>query len=255
MHTERSAEGAGSLARRLGHEMGIDIPVATAAELDRFVESLEAWNARVNLTALRAPRDVAIKHLLDSLTAFWVGEWPLGARVVDVGTGGGLPGMVLKIARPDMQLSLVDAQRRRIDAVRAIGAQLGMRGVEPVHGRIEALVRSDPARWRERADVAVIRAVAGFAVACEYTLPLVRLGGWAVLMRGPDGEMEAAEAEEAVSALGGRIAEIRRIELPAGTGTRVLVGLQKVYPTPDRFPRREGIPARRPLGRERQESQ
>lgn len=243
-----TVEGPGSMARRLGRGIGIDIAEAAAQKLDDFAERLLAWNERVNLTAIEDPAGMAVKHFLDSLTALWIGEWLTGGRVIDVGTGGGLPGLVLKIARPDLAMRLLDAQEKRVRAVREIAADLDLGDVEVVHGRVESLGRPGEEGWRESGDVGVIRAVGAFPVACEYVLPLVRVGGWAVLMRGPAGEAEAETASGTVAELGGELAAARRVSLPLEAGERVIVGIRKVKATPGRYPRREGMPERRPLG-------
>lgn len=243
-----TVDSPGSLARRLGIEMGIEIGEAAADRLDEFAKRLLVWNERVNLTAIEDPAGVAVKHFLDSLTALRVGEWPAGGCVIDVGTGGGLPGLVLKIARPDLALRLLDAQEKRVRAVREIVAELRLDGVEVVHGRAENLGRAGEGGWRESGDVGVIRAVGAFVVACEYVLPLVRVGGWAVLMRGPAGEAEADAGAGVLEELGGELAAVRRVLLPLEAGERVIVGIRKVKATPARYPRREGMPERRPLG-------
>lgn len=211
---------------------------------ERLARLLGRENEKVNVTAITDPEGMAVKHVVDSLLAFTVGDWPQGGRVCDVGTGGGVPGLILALVRPDLRLCLVDAVAKKLRVVERISAELGL-AVETVHARAEDMGRNGP--YRESFDVVTARAVAALPVLTELCLPLVRVGGWFVAMKGSgvDEEIEAASA--AVRLLGGSLSQVRRVTLPRGAGERTLIGIQKSDPTPAAYPRRAGIPAKSPI--------
>ena len=217
---------------------------AALARLERFVLGLRRANERVNLTAISDAAGMAVKHVADSLLALSVGHWPVGARVADVGTGGGLPGVVLAAVRPDLRIVLIDAVAKKLAALEGILLELEL-GVETVHGRAEDVGRS-PAH-RERYDVVTARAVARLPVLLELCLPLLRVGGWFVALKGPEARPEIDEARAALAVLGGTLAEVREVNLPFDAGARTLIAIEKSGPTPAAYPRRAGIPAKNPI--------
>ncbi len=246
--------GVGEFRAALAEELRValqelkEVPLALeAGAIERmisFADELVRTNASFNLTAITDPQGVAVKHLCDSLTPLLVGEWPEGAAVCDVGTGGGLPGMVLGIARPDLEVTFVDASQKKVGFVERCARELGVRG-RAVHARAEEL--GQKAEYREAFAVVTARAVARLPVLLELCLPLCRTGGWFVAMKGPGAEEEIAECEKALRVLGGRVDQVKSIRLPGGAGERWLVGVRKVSPTPAAYPRRPGIPAKKPL--------
>ncbi len=165
---------------------------------------------------------------------------------VDVGTGAGLPGLVLAIVRPEWRVVLADAVGKKVAFVEHVVSMLGLEGVMPVHARAEDLGQA-PAH-RAGYDLALARAVAKLPVLAEYLLPLTRLGGRAVAMKGAEVAAEVAAAEEAIGVLGGRVESVVEVRLPGLDAARRLVVLAKVAPTPPDYPRRAGLPARRPIG-------
>lgn len=226
--------------------LGVTVKPEEAALLGRFEQLLLSANQETNLTRIVEHREVLIKHHLDSLTAFLAVDIPAGGRVVDVGSGGGLPGIPLKIHRPDLGVSLLESSRKKCEFLRAAARELALPGLEVLEGRAEDLGRQP--EYRESFDVAVARAVAHLAVLAEICLPLVKVGGALVAMKGAGGEGEAGEATEAIEAVGGNLARVLRVTLPEGEGDRAIVVIQKVSATPGRFPRKAGIPQKRPLG-------
>lgn len=222
-------------------------PLLTAgalAEISRFVNHLVEVNRSLNLTAITSPVEVATKHVADSLTSLLVGAWPQGAKVCDLGTGGGFPGMVLSLVRPDLEINLVDSVAKKLAFLSTIGKELGA-GARTVHARAEDLGREDA--YRERHSVVVARAVARMPVLAEYCLPLTQVGGWFIAMKGPDGKSELQEAKRALGVLGGVVADVREVELPLGAGRRTLIAVRKERATPPEYPRRPGLPAKKPL--------
>ena len=213
------------------------------SQLEHYHELLREWNEKMNLTAITDDEGVAVKHFADSLTLFDHYELPQNARVIDVGTGAGFPGLVLKIARPDIRLTLLDSLQKRLGFLEAVLAELGL-DAELIHARAEEGGRD--MKLRESFDLAVSRAVAQLNVLSEYCLPYVRLSGSFVAFKGnADSETEAAK--NAVAILGGKIKKISAFELPMNGGARTLIEIEKVRPTPDRYPRPNGKIKAKPL--------
>ncbi|MEW6243818.1 MAG: 16S rRNA (guanine(527)-N(7))-methyltransferase RsmG [Bacillota bacterium] len=221
---------------RINHEMYV--------LLEKYRAALEEENRRQNLTRVTGREEVWEKHFADSLAILGFFDIPYGSLVIDVGTGGGLPGIPLLIVRPDIRLVLLDSERRKVEFLGEVLASLGLTA-QAVWKRAEDAGRGN---LRERFDAALSRAVAKVAVVAEYTLPVVRVGGAVYLFKGPGADAELAEAAVAVERLGGAIGEIRRYTLPGGEA-RALIRLSKVKSTPGLYPRKPGIPSKRPLGR------
>ena len=216
-------------------------PDLTAEQLDRFetyYSMLVDWNTRVNLTAITEPEAVANKHFVDSLAA--EPFLPKGARVADVGTGAGFPGIPLLIVRPDLKLTLIDSLQKRLVFLEAVLKELGL-SADCVHARAEDAGQNP--RYRERFDVALSRAVSALPVLCELTLPLVKVGGVSIAYKGDAGE-ELAASQSALSVLH---AAAERVAVSADYGARELVLLKKLAPTPKQYPRKAGTPAKNPL--------
>jgi 16S rRNA (guanine527-N7)-methyltransferase len=220
-----------------------DLPSGFADAAEAYVRLLLETNTRLNLTRVVEPDAVARLHLLDSLAAL-----PLipssTAHALDLGSGGGVPGIVLAMARPATRWTLVDSVGKKAEALRGFAGSLGLANVEVLAERAETLGRG-PAR--ESFDLVTARACAALPVLAEYALPLLRVGGTLVAWKGPISPAEMAAGAAASDVLGGSAPEERPTDVPAlGDHRFVLVG--KVVPTPARWPRRPGEPARRPLG-------
>lgn len=240
---------AGTLEEMLeggAREIGIRLSLDQAAALMVVLRELQEWNRRMNLTAIADEREIVTKHFLDSLTCSLVAGLSAGTRVVDVGTGGGFPGVPLKIAFPEIELTLLDSVGKRLGFLDHLIALLGLTKSRTVHARAEDAGRL-PAH-RERYDVILARAVATLPTLAELCLPLARVGGLFVAMKGPEVEEEARAAKSAIAQLGGKLREVRKLTLPFGAGSRSLIVIEKRGHTPAQFPRKAGIPARQPLG-------
>jgi 16S rRNA (guanine527-N7)-methyltransferase len=222
------------------------LPPGFAAGAERYVALLLAANARLNLTRVTVPADVARLHLLDALSALPLLPADLGSGV-DLGSGGGVPGIPLALARPDVAWVLVDSVRKKADVLRAIAAELGLTNVSVEAERAETLGR-DPLH-RERHDLAVARACAALPVLVELALPLLALGGRLLAWKGPptEGDPELSAGTAAARLLGGSVPEVVDPGLPALGGHRLIV-VHKERATDARYPRRPGEPSRRPLG-------
>ncbi len=218
---------------------------AQQAAFDRYLQELLAWNRRFNLTAIREPEQIVVKHFLDSLSVLTVTGCLDGKRVVDVGTGAGFPGLALKIACPDMRLTLVESVGKKAEFCRHVVDALGMEGVEVITGRAEEVGRQPS--HRESYDWAVARAVARLPILAEYLLPLVRLEGAMLAQKGETGPAEVQAARHAFAVLGGDLERVQPLTLPGITETRYLIVVRKRAATPAGYPRRVGVPAKRPL--------
>jgi 16S rRNA (guanine527-N7)-methyltransferase len=225
--------------------LGVEIQPHQLAALERYSQDLQSWNKRHSLTAIREPEKITIKHFLDSMTCLLAIRGTPAARVVDVGTGAGFPGLPLKILCPNVQLTLIESVGKKADFCRHVVATLGLEGVEVLQERAE-IIGQDP-EHRESYDWAMARAVAKMSVLVEYLLPLVRLGGRALAQKGESGPAEAHDAETSIRMLGGHLRQIIPVTLPSVTEDRYLVVVDKIAATPEKYPRRVGIPAKRPL--------
>ena len=210
-----------------------------------YESELMAWNERFNLTAIRDNEEIRVKHFLDSFTCLQVMRSQPGNRLIDIGTGAGFPGLILKIANPNQQVTLVESVGKKVDFCRHIVNALGLEQVSVVQDRAEALGRM--AAHRESYDWAAARAVAVLSVLAEYLLPFVRIGGSMLAMKGANAPAEAQAAEHALRVLGGRLRELVPVTLPGVVEERYLVVVDKVAATPPAYPRRVGVPSRRPL--------
>jgi 16S rRNA (guanine527-N7)-methyltransferase len=210
-----------------------------------YSAELREWNNRFNLTAITDPEGIEVRHFLDSLTCLLAVGAFSGEKVIDLGTGAGFPGLPLKILCPNLHLTLVEATKKKADFCSHIVAGLKLENVSVVHARAEELGQ-DPG-YRQSHDVAVARAVAPLPVLIEYLLPLLRVGGYAIAQKGETAHSEAQAVEGAIGILGGQVDRLIPVELPGVVETRYLIVIKKVAATPEKYPRRTGIPEKRPL--------
>lgn len=225
--------------------LGIRISAAQKRSFEIYEQELLSWNTRFNLTAIDEPQQVRGKHFLDSLTCILAMRGTPANQVIDIGTGAGFPGLPLKIVCPSMGFTLVESIGKKAGFCQHIVETLELGNVEIYQARAETLGVDQ--HHRQRYDWALARAVADLPILVEYLLPLVRLGGYALAMKGESGPEEAHRAERAIKLLGGQLQQLIPVTLPGIEDQRFLVVIAKTAATPDRFPRRVGVPAKRPL--------
>lgn len=211
-----------------------------AAAFNRYAEMLRERNEKINLTAITEPEEVKVKHFLDSCSAAEL--LPGGASVLDIGSGAGFPGLPLKIVRPDLTVTLLDSVNKKVAFVSDVVAELKLSGVTAVHARIEDFPH------KGEYDAVVSRAVAELSTLAEYALPFVKIGGAFIAYKSEKAESEAEAAASAITLLGGRIREIREAFVAAGL-TRKLIIIDKIAPTPSKYPRGKNLPRLKPLGK------
>lgn len=224
---------------------GIRLNAKQYAAFELFEQELIDWNTRFNLTAIHEPEKIRLKHFLDSLTCLSMMQSTPCERVIDIGTGAGFPGIPLKIACSNMQLTLVESVRKKTDFCRHIVHKLQLKNVRVYNERAETMGQ-EPAH-REQYDWAIARAVANMPILMEYLLPLVRVGGKALAMKGENAPAETHLAENAIRMLGGRLLRLEPIVLPGIAEERYLIIVEKIAATPAGYPRRVGLPSKRPL--------
>ena len=229
-------------------KLGLHLSPQQLEQFRVYYQELIAWNQRVNLTAITDCEEVQAKHFLDSLTLTLALKQPvngIGLRVVDVGTGAGLPGIPLKILLPDVDLVLIEATAKKADFLHHIKHKLCLDNIEIVVGRAETVAHE--AEYRERFDLVVSRAVASLPALVELTLPFCNVGGVFIAQKKGDIESEVSQATRAINLLGGSLREVKRVEMEEFADARWLVVIDKLSPTPEKYPRRPGIPAKRPI--------
>jgi 16S rRNA (guanine527-N7)-methyltransferase len=226
--------------------IGCDLVKDQLSALKVFEDELLEWNQHISLTAIRDSEGVWIKHFLDSLTVLlaWDRQSP-PERVIDVGTGAGLPGLVLKILWPNIRLTLVESVHKKADFCQHMVDRLGMEGVTVLTERAE-VVGQDPSH-RHTYDLAVARAVARMPILMEYLLPLVHRNGIVMAMKGETAHAETHAAQNAINLLGGKLHKLINVKLPGVVEERFIVVVHKIARTPEEYPRRVGVPAKNPI--------
>ena len=228
--------------------LGLELNQRQLEQFHTYYQELVDWNKRVNLTRITDYEEVQIKHFLDSLTValVWEALTPgAGLSLIDVGTGAGIPGIPLKIVFPDIKLVLLDSVAKKAAFLHHLNHKLGLDNVEIVVGRAEEVAHEAP--YRESFDIVLSRGVAPLATLVELTLPFCTIGGSFIAQKKGAIDREISQAGKAIGLLGGRLREVKRVNLEEFTDRRQLVIIDKVSPTPLLYPRRPGIPEKRPL--------
>jgi 16S rRNA (guanine527-N7)-methyltransferase len=224
--------------------LGIALSDANIGQFETYYKELVDWNTRVNLTSITDYDEAQLKHFLDSLTVV-LAKIPTDAKVIDVGTGAGLPGIPLKLVFPEIRLTLLEATGKKTAFLKHVVETLGLKDTEIVTGRAEDIAQQP--EYREKFDVVLARAVAPMAALAELTLPFCKIAGIVIAQKKGDIASELSEAAKAVEVLGGSPLQTISADVPGLTDSRCLVVIKKISPTPPQYPRRPGIPAKKPL--------
>lgn len=233
------------LLEEAAKQMGLTLSPKSLDGLKKYTEELLRVNSFMNLTAITELPDIIAKHYIDSLTPLMTGLFFKGASVIDVGCGAGLPGIVLKIAREDLAVTLLDGHNKKVHFMEETGQLLGLKNVRYLQKRAEE--GGNEAPLREKFDIAISRALASFPTLCELCLPYVKVGGTFIAMKGPDPAEEIQQGEKAVLALGGKLEEIKILPLYGTDIVHSLVLVKKVEKTPSKYPRNFGRISKKPL--------
>lgn len=216
------------------------------AQFERYFQLLVEWNEKMNLTAITQREEVYLKHFYDCLMALW--NMPLdnyALQLCDVGAGAGFPSIPLKIAHPELQVTIVDSLQKRLTFIDHLAQELGLEGVFCVHGRAED-VGQNPV-YRGQFDLVTARAVASLNVLAEYCLPLVKIGGQFLALKAQKSDRELEEARAAISILGAKLIKVTEDQLPVESADRRYILIQKTKETPNKYPRKAGKPAKNPI--------
>jgi 16S rRNA (guanine527-N7)-methyltransferase len=235
-----------AFAETVTAKLGIKLSRGHLSALESYQNELLDWNQRHSLTAIREVEGVQIKHFLDSLTVLlaWQRQLP-PESMIDVGTGAGFPGLVLKLIWPTTRLTLVESVHKKADFCRHMVDHLGLEGVLVLAERAE-VVGQEPTH-RQAYDLAVARAVARMPILMEYLLPLVHRNGIVMAMKGETAPGETQDAASAIKLLGGKLHKLVHVELPGVVEERFIVVVNKIAQTPEEYPRRTGLPAKNPI--------
>lgn len=224
-------------------EMKIGLEQEQIRQFYKYMELLIEWNEKVNLTAITDPKEIILKHFIDSLTI--AKDIKEGKTLVDVGTGAGFPGIPLKIYRKDIKVTLVDSLNKRINFLNEVIKELNLSNIETIHARAEEFGQNK--KYREKFDISTSRAVANLSTLAEYLIPLVKLNGEVICMKGSNVKEELEEAKNAIKILGGEIKSQEEFELPQSDIKRNTITIKKVNKTPLKYPRKPGTPAKEPI--------
>lgn len=226
-------------------QLGISSDSSRIEKFRIYMEGILNWNKMVNLTSITDPEEFIEKHYMDSLLCVSYDEFQNSNSIIDVGTGGGFPGVPLAIAAPEKEFLLIDSLNKRIKIINELCEKAEIKNVTAIHGRAEELAKNK--KYRQKFDLCVSRAVANLSVLSEYCLPFIKKGGWFLAYKGPDIREELKESRKAIQILGG---EVKKEEQPILDGFSLehkIIFIEKTGSTPSKFPRKAGTPSKEPL--------
>ena len=229
--------------KALSNQLEIILTEEQAKQFYDYMNLLLEWNEKINLTAITDPEEIILKHFIDSIT---IAPYLDGCEsMVDVGTGAGFPGIPIKILMPEIKVVLLDSLQKRILFLQNVIEKLHLTGIEAIHARVEEFGKNK--KYRESFDIATSRAVANLAVLSEYLMPLVKLNGNCICMKGSQVKEEVEGAKNAIKILGGKLVEKKEFCLPNTDMGRTILVVEKVVVTPNKYPRKAGTPAKEPI--------
>lgn len=226
-------------------ELNIDLDEKNLESFRTYKRLLQEWNQKIDITTIIEDVEVDIKHFLDSLTPISTNLFEGKKKIIDVGTGGGFPGLPLKIYNNNLDVTLLDSLNKRIKFLDDLIEKLELDKIIAIHGRAEELSRTK--EYREIYDICISRAVASLDTLSEYCLPFVKVGGHFISMKGPDIEDELKESKNAINTLGGKLVNAEIIRIPKSDIEHSLIVIEKIKQTPTKYPRGGGKPRKKPL--------
>lgn len=223
--------------------LGVRFSVEQIEQFYKYMNLLIEWNEKMNLTAITEPKEIILKHFIDSITILkYIDD---NSKLVDVGTGAGFPGVPLSIMKPTLKIILVDSLNKRLIFLQEVVKELNLKNIEIVHARAEEFGQNK--NYREKFDIATSRAVANLATLSEYLVPLVKIGGKIISMKASNAKEEINDAQKAIEVLGGKIEKIEEFDLPESDIGRTIIIIDKNKCTPAIYPRKAGTPAKEPI--------
>ena len=216
-----------------------------AKQFDTYYKLLIEWNEKINLTAITEEQDVAYKHFIDCLSIFKTDIIADGAKIIDVGTGAGFPGLPMKIYNNTLDVTLVDSLNKRLNFLQEVTTTLGLNDITCVHGRAEDLGHDK--KYREKYDICASRAVANLATLCELCLPFVKVGGYLAALKGPKAEEEIEQAQKALKLLGGKVEKVIKYSIADTDYDHNIVLIKKISAVSPKYPRKAPKPSKEPL--------
>ena len=209
----------------------------------KYMSLLIEWNEKINLTAITEPKDIILKHFIDSMTiSRYIKD---SDRIIDVGTGAGFPGIPIKIIKEENEIVLLDSLNKRISFLNEVIKELGLNNINCIHSRAEEAGRNK--NFREKFDISTSRAVANMSVLSEYLIPFTKMGGKVIFMKGSEIEQELEDSKNAIKLLGGKINKIDNFYLPNSDMQRNIILIDKIEKTNSKYPRKPGMPAKEPI--------
>ena len=231
------------LMKKYGKKIEIEFTDEQLKKFYDYMNLLIEWNQKINLTAITEPKEIILKHFIDSLT---INKYiQQNSTLADVGTGAGFPGIPLKIIRSDLKITLVDSLNKRINFLNDVIEKLDLKGIEAVHSRIEEFGKNK--KYRESFKNVTARAVANLTVLSEYLIPIAKIGGQCICMKGSNIEEEIETGKNAIKILGGKIKDINEFDLPDSDISRNIIIIDKIKNTPNKYPRKPGTPSKEPI--------
>ena len=223
--------------------LGVRFSVEQIEQFYKYMNLLIEWNEKMNLTAITEPKEIILKHFIDSITILkYIDD---NSKLVDVGTGAGFPGVPLSIMNPTLKITLVDSLNKRLIFLQEVVKELNLQNIEIVHARAEEFGQNK--NYRDKFDIATSRAVANLATLSEYLVPLVKIGGKIISMKASNAKEEINDAQKAIEVLGGKIEKIEEFDLPESDIGRTIIIIDKNKCTPAIYPRKAGTPAKEPI--------
>lgn len=223
--------------------LGVRFSVEQIEQFYKYMNLLIEWDEKINLTAITEPKEIILKHFIDSITILkYIDD---NSKLVDVGTGAGFPGVPLSIMNPTLKITLVDSLNKRLIFLQEVVKELNLKNIEIVHARAEEFGQNK--NYREKFDIATSRAVANLATLSEYLVPLVKIGGKIISMKASNAKEEINDAQKAIEVLGGKIEKIEEFDLPESDIGRTIIIIDKNKCTPAIYPRKAGTPAKEPI--------